>query len=158
MAASGRRSVTAALKYRQAESESAPPLLGVERSARGYRWVERLDPGRALTATAISQGHGLPELLGRVLAARGADTHTASRYLDPSLRTLLPDPARLQDMEKAAERFASAIRTEEPIAVFGDCLLYTSDAADDLLCVDLGGRRIIKKKKTNLKQNIHKTK
>eukprot|EP01017_Pseudomicrothorax_dubius_P018250 TRINITY_DN20261_c0_g1_i2.p1 TRINITY_DN20261_c0_g1~~TRINITY_DN20261_c0_g1_i2.p1 ORF type:complete len:152 (+),score=3.38 TRINITY_DN20261_c0_g1_i2:145-600(+) len=23
------------------------------------------------------------------------------------------------------------------------CLLYTSDAADDLLCVDLGGRRII---------------
>ena len=28
------------------------------------------------------------------------------------------------------------------------CLLYTSDAADDLLCVDLGGRRIIKKKKT----------
>src|SRR5450756_1422947 len=26
-------------------------------------------------------------------------------------------------------------------------ILYTSDAADDLLCVDLGGRRIIKKKK-----------
>src|SRR5450756_2593452 len=26
------------------------------------------------------------------------------------------------------------------------CLLYTSDADDDLLCVDLGGRRIIKKK------------
>ena len=24
------------------------------------------------------------------------------------------------------------------------CLLSTSDAADDLLCVDLGGRRIIK--------------
>ena len=29
------------------------------------------------------------------------------------------------------------------------CLLYTSDAADDLLCVDLGGRRIIKKKNTS---------
>ena len=27
------------------------------------------------------------------------------------------------------------------------CLLYTSDAADDLLCVDLGGRRNIKKTK-----------
>ena len=41
------------------------------------------------------------------------------------------------------------------------CLLYTSDAADDLLCVDLGGRRIIKKKKkkynklTKQKQFIH---
>ena len=30
---------------------------------------------------------------------------------------------------------------------FPVCLLYTSDAADDLLCVDLGGRRILKKKK-----------
>ena len=29
---------------------------------------------------------------------------------------------------------------------FTHCLLYTSDAADDLLCVDLGSRRIIKKK------------
>ena len=26
-----------------------------------------------------------------------------------------------------------------------DCLLYTSDAADDVASVDLGGRRIIKK-------------
>src|SRR5450756_432699 len=32
------------------------------------------------------------------------------------------------------------------------CLLYTSDAADDLLCVDLGGRRIIKKKKNEYKK------
>mgnify|MGYP007068777700 CR=1 FL=1 len=30
------------------------------------------------------------------------------------------------------------------------CLLYTSDAADDLLCVDLGGRRIIKKNKNTI--------
>ena len=32
------------------------------------------------------------------------------------------------------------------------CLLYTSDAADDLLCVDLGGRRVIKKKNKKQKQ------
>src|SRR5665811_2424895 len=30
------------------------------------------------------------------------------------------------------------------------CLLYTSDAADDLTRVDLGGRRIIKKKKKKI--------
>ena len=38
------------------------------------------------------------------------------------------------------------------------CLLYTSDAADDLLCVDLGGRRIIKKKnsiETKSKRKLH---
>ena len=29
------------------------------------------------------------------------------------------------------------------------CLLYTSDAADDLICVDLGGRRIITKNNFN---------
>ena len=37
----------------------------------------------------------------------------------------------------------------DPVDVCVDaCLLYTSDAADDLLCVDLGGGLIIKKKKT----------
>ena len=30
-----------------------------------------------------------------------------------------------------------------------DCLLYTSDAADERSSVDLGGRRIIKKKKNS---------
>ena len=30
------------------------------------------------------------------------------------------------------------------------CLLYTSDAADDMQCVDLGGRRIIKKQHTRI--------
>ena len=30
------------------------------------------------------------------------------------------------------------------------CLLYTSDAADERSSVDLGGRRIIKKKKTEI--------
>ena len=37
------------------------------------------------------------------------------------------------------------------------CLLYTSDAADDLLCVDLGGRRIIKKKKNTTINTINDT-
>ena len=33
-----------------------------------------------------------------------------------------------------------------PIEMIIDCLLYTSDAADERSSVDLGGRRIIKKK------------
>src|SRR5450756_3119757 len=37
------------------------------------------------------------------------------------------------------------------------CLLYTSDAADDLRCVDLGGRRIIKKKRQQLQRNHIRT-
>ena len=34
------------------------------------------------------------------------------------------------------------------------CLLYTSDAADDMQCVDLGGRRIIKKNNCDLTKRI----
>ena len=42
-----------------------------------------------------------------------------------------------------AHKLHCSVLAEEAIKA---CLLYTSDAADDLLCVDLGGRRIIKKK------------
>src|SRR5450756_2849411 len=45
--------------------------------------------------------------------------------------------------------FQSASVQYRPVPYMG-CLLYTSDAADDLLCVDLGGRRIIKQKKQTL--------
>ena len=38
-----------------------------------------------------------------------------------------------------------------------DCLLYTSDAADERSSVDLGGRRIIKKKNEKKKKNTYKT-
>ena len=44
----------------------------------------------------------------------------------------------LDDLDFRDERDAEG-RAEEDRG----CLLYTSDAADDLLCVDLGGRRII---------------
>ena len=36
---------------------------------------------------------------------------------------------------------------------YGTCLLYTSDAADEEDSVDLGGRRIIKKKKKKITYN-----
>ena len=45
-----------------------------------------------------------------------------------------------------------SISALERYAPYLSCLLYTSDAADDLLCVDLGGRRNIKKKKIKKKK------
>ena len=56
--------------------------------------------------------------------------------------------------EKNEDLTAAGSLTDLVIAQDGSCLLYTSDAADDLLCVDLGGRRFIKKKKYN-KQEVH---
>ena len=48
-----------------------------------------------------------------------------------------------------------ALRPEVPVIV-RTCLLYTSDAADERSSVDLGGRRIIKKKKTNRRPGTEK--
>jgi len=124
--------VTAALNHKTVEESARAGFLGVEQSVRGFRWVERLEPSRTSTALAIAQTHGLPELLGRILAARGAEAATLHHYLDPSLRHLLPDPAHLRDMDQAAARFAQAIRDREPIAVFGD---YDVDGAASVALV-----------------------
>mgnify|MGYP003687796831 CR=1 FL=1 len=43
-------------------------------------------------------------------------------------------------------------KTSEGSLTCHTCLLYTSDAADDMQCVDLGGRRIIKKSMTHKPQ------
>jgi single-stranded-DNA-specific exonuclease len=77
-------------------------------------------------ALALAQGHGLPELVGRVLSARGIDLSTAENFLAPTLRSLLPDPSHLKDMDAAADRIARAIMAGERVAVFGD---YDVDGA-----------------------------
>ena len=50
--------------------------------------------------------------------------------------------------ELAAQRDDLKVQYDAAIAQIQACLLYTSDAADERSSVDLGGRRIIKKKKT----------
>ncbi|MGB6087221.1 single-stranded-DNA-specific exonuclease RecJ, partial [Parvibaculum sp.] len=65
-------------------------------------------------------------IVARVLAGRGVAPEDCAAYLAPSLRTLLPDPSTLADMDKAAVRVADAIIAGEKIAVFGD---YDVDGA-----------------------------
>ena len=52
-------------------------------------------------------------------------------------------PAEIEDMIAFATKTFGSL----DILVNNACLLYTSDAADERSSVDLGGRRIIKKKK-----------
>ncbi len=99
-------------------------FLGVDRSVTGRAWIGRLDNDRQ--ALAIAQREALPEIVARVLAGRGVAPEEAAAYLAPSLKTLMPDPSVLKDMDKAADRVARAIMDGEKVAVFGD---YDVDGA-----------------------------
>lgn len=101
-------------------------FLGVERSVLGRPWRARLDVAGEALALTLAQSHGLDDMLARVLAGRGVSVAEAARYLDPTLRALMPDPSTLRDMDAAIDRLIRAIETGEQIAVFGD---YDVDGA-----------------------------
>ena len=102
----------------------AGSIFEVERSFTGKRWRAREADARA--ALALAQRLDVPEIVGRVLAGRGVALDDAPKFLNPTLRDMLPDPSRLRDMDKAVERLVRAINAGEKIAVFGD---YDVDGA-----------------------------
>jgi len=106
------------------QAAAGQPVLGVARSVTGRRWVWREADAR--TSLAIAQRADLPELVGRLLAARGVGIEGVADFLEPTLRALLPDPSCLIDMDAAAARLAGAVRQGETVAVFGD---YDVDGA-----------------------------
>lgn len=102
----------------------ASVYLGVVRSLCGREW--RQSVGDERLSLALAQLLGLPEIVGRILAARGIGIDQAPSFLAPRLRELMPDPSLFKDMDRAAERIAGAIRGGAPIAIFGD---YDVDGA-----------------------------
>jgi single-stranded-DNA-specific exonuclease len=101
-------------------------FLGVKQSATGLSWEHRLTERQEIAALAIAQGHGVSDLVARVLAGRGITSEETERFLDPTIRDLLPNPVSLTDMERAAERITEAIVRHEKVAIFGD---YDVDGA-----------------------------
>lgn len=116
----------AARKLSMSELEEGAPYLGVTKSLRELVWRDRLSVGGLSQAQAISQRHGLPELLGRVLAAREVSLDDVEVFLDPTIKALMPDPSVMRDVDKAAKRLADAVEAEQSVAVFGD---YDVDGA-----------------------------
>ena len=105
---------------------SSSAFLGVERSVTGQAWFARLDARGEAIAERLAQDQIASPMLARILIGRDVPPEDAARYLNPTLRDLLPDPARFADMGKAARRIANAIIAGEKIAVFGD---YDVDGA-----------------------------
>ncbi len=106
--------------------QSSTPFLGVERSITGQAWFARLDARGEAVAERLAQNQVASPILARILVGREVSHDDAARYLNPTLRDLLPDPARFTDMDQAARRIADAILTGEKIAIFGD---YDVDGA-----------------------------
>ncbi len=129
-----------------AQAEPAPgeaAVRGVDKSLTGRRWVAR--PYDDRQALAMAQRLSLPEIVARVLSARGVDADGADGFLDARLRRALPDPDHLKDMAAAVERVAVAVVQGEQVAVFGD---YDVDGATSaallLRCfASLGGRTML---------------
>ena len=99
-------------------------MLGVGNSLSGRRWLWR--GGEDRVAAGIAQRLMLPEIVSRLLAARGIGIDAAADFLEPTLRVLLPDPSLMRDMDIAADRIADAVRRGETVAVYGD---YDVDGA-----------------------------
>jgi single-stranded-DNA-specific exonuclease len=97
--------------------------LGVAHSFSGRAWRFRAFDEAQSRALSLSGRSGA---LAQVLAARGVTRESADAFLDPRLKTLLPEPYRIAHMEHAVSRFADSIAKDEKIAVFGD---YDVDGA-----------------------------
>jgi len=93
-------------------------------SLTGRSWILR-EADEKLVA-ALSQKYEIPDVVARILAGRGIGVAEAENFLSPSLKSSLPDPSHLLDMDAAAERIASAVVAGETMAIFGD---YDVDGA-----------------------------
>ena len=91
-------------------------------------------------------------LLARIrrLVPENRDPHYDEIVRSFGVGALRPPPTPMSDGElaRAIAEFLKDTPSTESVATLGrrldpSCHLYTSDAADDLLCADLGGRRII---------------
>lgn len=93
-------------------------------SAKGKIW--QIKPHNENNSLALKQKFQVSDIVSRILDMKGVNLDTASDFLDPKLKNLLPDPSSLLDMDKAVERIYKAITSNENIVIYGD---YDVDGA-----------------------------
>ena len=106
------------------DGEGADVFLGVTCSLTGRRWRDR--PADPQLTRCHQMRLGLPEPLARALAARGVRDGEGECFLNPSLRSLFPDPSSFADMDIAARLLVDALQSCKRIVVFAD---YDVDGA-----------------------------
>ena len=93
--------------------------LGIEKSILAKQWIGP-SPEQERNQEKLFQETGLPIALCAILSRLSVDANSASEYLEPTLRELMPEPAKLKDMTKAAERMIRAAKAGEKVAIFAD--------------------------------------
>jgi single-stranded-DNA-specific exonuclease len=69
---------------------------------------------------------GIDDFLARIISTRVSSITSAEQFLNPKIKSLLPDPFHLLDMQKAVDRIIEAINNNEKIGIFAD---YDVDGA-----------------------------
>jgi single-stranded-DNA-specific exonuclease len=99
-------------------------FLGVETSLTGRRWIARCPDGQTAATLGIMEEAirraGIPPIAAKLLVARGGTPETAARILSPRLKTEMPEPLSMKDMDKAVDAILSAIHAGQSITILAD--------------------------------------
>lgn len=95
-----------------------------KKSALGFNWQQKKFGERLVQA--IRQRFELSESLAQILAASGVELDEVENFLEPRLKTSLPDPFELSGMQEAVSHVIDAIAKNKKITIFAD---YDVDGA-----------------------------
>lgn len=99
--------------------DSAPlSFLDVSRSLKDSRWV--FPAVEQDIVARISQIHGLPDYIARMLHIRGVGPDDVQSFLNPTLKSHFPDPFSFAGMKDFAQEMAQKIIDGECIGVLAD--------------------------------------
>ncbi|HCD63100.1 MAG TPA: single-stranded-DNA-specific exonuclease RecJ, partial [Alphaproteobacteria bacterium] len=105
-------------------------LAGVDRSLSGARWqavaTQHSAADTRRMAALFEDRLGFPYALCWHLASIGVGADTVEAFLDPKLRTSLPDPSVMRDADQAISLITDIIKLKQPVGLFGD---YDVDGA-----------------------------
>ena len=68
----------------------------------------------------VKKDHDIEKITASILANRGIEGPDLAVFLDHTLKNNMPDPALINDMEKAIKRISHAVLNKEPIGIIGD--------------------------------------
>ena len=106
-----------------------------------FEWIDGEVPG-TIETTHIDQALSFSENLKQLSSEFHDDIPEASEACLSAMQLFSQVEGRIQRLESVDDfELQKVLKTR--IKPLWDCLLYTSDAADDSLRVDLGGLRII---------------